>query len=57
MNPDDAVREQDSGSGDIFEDLDKFFAPIEESEWAETEEPPAPPGSTAAPGEQAGGGV
>src|SRR5437764_1009672 len=54
MNPDDEEREQDSGSGDIFEDLDKFFTPIEETEWAETGKPPAAPPSTPTPGDTVG---
>lgn len=36
-------------SDDLFEDLDKFFAPIKDVEWDETEEAAPPPGE--APGE------
>ena len=30
-------------SDDLFEDLDKFFAPIKEVEWDDPEEPAPPP--------------
>jgi phosphatidate cytidylyltransferase len=36
-------------SEDLFEDLDKFFAPIEESDWPEPGEPSAPPVTPAVP--------
>ena len=34
-------------SEDLFEDLDKFFAPIKDVEWDETEEAAPPPGEPA----------
>ncbi|MDP9118946.1 MAG: hypothetical protein M3M93_01540, partial [Actinomycetota bacterium] len=37
-------------SDDLFEDLDKFFAPIKDVEWDETEEAAPPPRE--APGEE-----
>ncbi len=58
--------EQQGGSDDLFEDLDKFFAPIKDVDWPEPDETPAParaatasqehvsvrpPGSSPEPGE------
>jgi phosphatidate cytidylyltransferase len=43
------VPDDERESDDLFEDLDKFFAPIKDVEWDETEEAAPPPGE--APGE------
>ena len=51
----DEGRSKDETSDDLFEDLDKFFAPIQDVEWPETqaeEETPAPPAEEPAAGEQ-----
>lgn len=54
----DEGREGREGREDLFEDLDKFFAPIQDVDWPETVEPaegeavaPAAPGREPGPGE------
>jgi phosphatidate cytidylyltransferase len=44
------VPDDERESDDLFEDLDKFFAPIKDVEWDEPEEAAPPPGG--APGEE-----
>jgi phosphatidate cytidylyltransferase len=44
------VPDDERESDDLFEDLDKFFAPIKDVEWDEPEEAAPPPGE--APGEE-----
>ncbi|MGH2637216.1 MAG: hypothetical protein ACRDHU_13865, partial [Actinomycetota bacterium] len=45
------------GGEDLFEDLDKFFAPIQDVDWPETKEPArrAPPSDPAEPGPEGEG--
>jgi len=40
------VPDDEQNSDDLFEDLDKFFAPIKDVDWDEPEEAPAPAGSS-----------
>jgi phosphatidate cytidylyltransferase len=40
------------GSDDLFEDLDKFFAPIQDVDWPEPDEPAPPPASPPPPAEE-----
>jgi phosphatidate cytidylyltransferase len=49
--------EGDQGNKDeLFEDLDKFFAPIQDVEWPEPEAPPAAPSATEPDDAEAGAG-
>jgi hypothetical protein len=40
------------GSDDLFEDLDKFFAPIQDVDWPEPDEPASAPASPPPPAEE-----
>jgi len=56
VTEDDLEREDHEEHEELFEDLDKFFAPIQDVDWPETAEPPEaePPASKPEPSEPAG---